>query len=131
MLPTRQVEIYLQFALPELCDIVMELRSLIIAVAPTVTEAIDRHGLLYYWPDRGGPVSAGLCRISVHPDHVRLHFIHGAFLPDPLGLFEGDSKYKRYVRIDSFDLAPWDYLKSLLESSSRFDPRRDVPANLK
>ncbi len=131
MLPTRHVDRYLQFAPPDRRDVVMELRSLIVSIAPTVTEAIDRHGLLYFWPERGGPVSAGLCRISIHPDHVRLAFMHGAFFPDPLGLLEGDGKAKRFVRIASYDAAPWDNLKSLLECSARFDPRRDVPANLR
>lgn len=122
MLSTRYLEMYLQFTLPELRDIVLELRSLILSVAPDATENIRRTGLTYYDRELGGPVSGGICQISIHSDHVRLAFIHGAFLPDPKGLLEGDRKYKRYVRIHSYEHAPWDDLKDLITSSSHFDP---------
>jgi len=35
---------------------------------------------------------------------------------------EGDPKYKRYVKVYSFDHAPWGDLKDLIVASSRFDP---------
>lgn len=123
MLSTRQVEQYLQYMRPEQRDIVMELRSLIYSVAPAVTEIIDRHGFTYFYRERGDPVSAGLCRISTEPDHVRLAFMHGAFLPDPLGLLHGDRIAKRYATIDCYESAPWDALKALIEASNRFGPR--------
>ncbi len=128
MLPTRQVEQYRQYVRPELRDIGRELRSLIISVAPPVTETIDRLGLTYFYRERGGPVSAGLCRISVERDHVRLAFMHGAFRPDPLGLVQGDRLAKRYVAIDCYESAVWDALKALLEASNRFDPCAPRPA---
>jgi hypothetical protein len=124
MLSTRQIEKYLQSQVvpPELRDIVMELRSIIVSVAPNATETFHRTGIKYYAAERGGPVSAGICQINLQPDHVRLAFIHGAFLPDPKGLLEGEPKYKRYVKVYSYDHAPWDDLKDLIVSSSRFDP---------
>ena len=122
MLPTRQIELYLQHVPPQLRDIVLELRSLIVSVAPAATEARHPKGFTYYDAERGGPVSAGLCQISLHRGHVRLAFVHGAFLPDPKGLLEGDRKYKRFVRIYSYERAPWEDLKDLVTSSSRFDP---------
>ncbi len=67
--------------------------------------------------------SAGVCQITIHADHVRLAFIHGAFLPDPKGLLEGDSLYKRFIKLTSYDLAPWEDLKDIIIHSSRFDPR--------
>jgi hypothetical protein len=54
-------------------------------------------GISYYFKERGGPVSAGICQINVLEDHVRLGFIHGAYLPDPRDLLEGDRKVKRFV----------------------------------
>ena len=80
-------------------------------------------GYNYYHRELGGPVSAGVCQITLHEDHVRLAFIHGAFLPDPKGLLEGESLYKCFIRLTSYDVAPWDYLKDLIIHSSRFDPR--------
>jgi hypothetical protein len=68
-------------------------------------------------------VSAGICQIGIHRDHVRLEFIHGAFLYEPRSLFEGTQKYKRYIRLKSYEDAPWDYLKQRIEEASQFDPR--------
>ncbi len=86
-------------------------------------EAIRWGGLSYFHEERGGIVSAGICQIGIHRDHVRLAFIHGAFLSEPRNLFEGTEKYKRCIRLKSYDDAPWDYLKQLIEEASQFDPR--------
>jgi hypothetical protein len=122
---TREIEACLQRTPPGLRDIVWELRSLIVSAAPAATEVIKRWGLSYYHAGRGGPVSAGICQIGLFRDHVRLGFIHGAFLPDPQGLLEADGevRYKRYVRLVSFDQTPWNELKDLITASARFDPR--------
>ncbi len=122
MRPTNEIEFCLQHTPAELRDIVLELRSLIVAVAPTATEAIHRKGFTYYDEDRGGPVSAGICQIGLHRDHIRLAFVHGAFLPDPGGLLEGEEKYKRYVKLSSYAQAPWEELRDLVEASVHFDP---------
>lgn len=123
MQPTRDVEHYLAHLAPDLRDIVFELRGIIAAIAPTATETLHRHGFTYYHAERGGPVSAGICQISLQRDHIRLAFIHGAFLPDPKGLLRGEPQYKRYVKIESFDKTPWDDLQALIQASSDFDPR--------
>jgi hypothetical protein len=122
MLTTHFIEKYLERFPPGLHDIVWELRSIIASVAPNAAEVARRNYLSYFHEQRGGPVSAGICQIGFHPDHIRLAFIHGAFLPDPKHLLEGDQHYKRFVRIDSFEHAPWEDLKSLVAASSSFDP---------
>jgi hypothetical protein len=123
MLPSRSLDRFLQQTPPHLQDIVIELRNIIASVAPGATETVLWKGLSYYFKERGGPVSAGVCQIGIHEDHIRLAFIHGAFLPDPKGLLEGDSQYKRFVRIQSYEDAPWEDLKELIAASSHFDPR--------
>jgi hypothetical protein len=123
MLPFHQIEIFLQHTPVQLQDIVLELRNIIASIAPDAVEVVRWGGLSYYHEGRGGIVSAGICQIGLHKDHIRLEFIHGAFLPDPRNLFEGTQKYKRYVRVRSFDEAPWDYLKELIASAAKFDPR--------
>jgi hypothetical protein len=57
-------------------------------------------------------------------DHVRLAFIHGAFLSDPHSLLRGEPQYKKYARIDCFETAPWEDLGELIRESSCFDPRQ-------
>ena len=104
----------------------MELRNIIFTTAPDAVEVIRWGGLSYFHAGRGGVVSAGICQIGIHEDHVRLAFIHGAFLPDPKGLLEGNRKAKRYVRLTSYDDTPWEDLQTLLKESSAFDPRTTV-----
>ena len=123
MQPTRDIELYLAHLPIELQDIVLELRNIIASIAPTATETFHRKGFSYYDAERGGPVSAGICQIGLHRDHIRLAFIHGAFLPDPKGLLQGDRRYKRYVKLYSFNRAPWDDLQDLIAASANFDPR--------
>ncbi len=124
MLPTNAIITHFQYIDPDLLDIVLELRSIIVTVAPTATEDIQRNGLTYYDAARGGHVSAGICLINIQVDHIRLAFIHGAFLPDPERLLikEGNRIAKRYVRIDSYETAPWEQLKALIYASASFDP---------
>ncbi len=122
MLPARFIEKHLEFVNPNLRDIVLEIRNLVAGIAPDATEVQHSRGFSYYHKARGGPVSAGICQIAIFPDHVRLAFIHGAFLPDPEGMLVGTQKNKRHVRIYRYEDAPWEYLKQLIEGHSRFDP---------
>jgi hypothetical protein len=123
MLPIHQIQSFLQHTPTHLQDIVLELRNVVAAIAPDAVEVIRWGGLSYFHEGGGGIVSAGICQIEMHKDHVRLAFIHGAFLSEPRGLFEGTQKYKRYLRLKSYDDTPWDYLKQLIEEASQFDPR--------
>jgi hypothetical protein len=122
MLPTRSIEAHLQGQSRDRQDIVLELRNLIVALAPDAVETLHSRGMSYYHAGGGGPVSAGICQIGLFADHVRLAFIHGSFLPDPHGLLEGNPKYKKFVRIESYAQAPWEDLKELISASARFDP---------
>ena len=123
MLPIHEIEAFLQRTPADLQDIVLELRNIIASVAPDAVEVIRWGGLSYFHEGRGGIVSAGICQIGIHNDTIRLDFIHGIFLSDPKHLLEGNQKVKRFVKLKSFDNAPWDDLKQLIEESSRFDPR--------
>jgi hypothetical protein len=117
-----EVEGFLQYKPPHLRDIVLELRNLVASVTPEASERILWKGLSYHDEQRGGPVKAGICQIEIHRDHVRLSFIHGAFLEDPETKLEGDRLAKRYVRLTSYEDTPWEYLRGLIKDSAEFDP---------
>lgn len=123
MLPIHHIENFLKFTPQPLQEIVFELRNIIIAVAPDATEVIRWGGLSYFHEGRGGIVSAGICQIGIEKDHIRLAFIHGAFLPDPHQLLKGTGKAKRHIEIASYETAPWDHLHELITASAEFDPR--------
>jgi hypothetical protein len=123
MLPTHQIEIFLQHTPPHLQEIALELRNIIACVAPDAAEVIRWGGLSYFHEGAGGIVSAGICQIGIHEDHVRLEVIHGTFIADPQHLLIGEQKYKRFVKIESFDTAPWENLKELIANAAKFDPK--------
>jgi len=107
---------------PYLLEMVIELRNLVAAIAPHAAEDVHPYGLVYYHAQRGGPVSAGICQILIRSDHIRLAFIHGAFLPDPDGLLQGSTYPKRYVRLTDYNSTPWDAVQALIAAHARFDP---------
>lgn len=123
MLPIHEIEAFLQRIPTDLQDIVLELRNIVASVAPDAVEVVRWGGLSYFHDGRGGIVSAGICQIGIHSGYIRLDFIHGIFLSDHKHLLEGTQKVKRFVKLKSFDDAPWDDLKKLIEEASRFDPR--------
>lgn len=123
MLPIHHIENFLKFTPQPLQEIVLELRNIIAAVAPDAAEVVRWGGLSYFHEGRGGIVSAGICQIGIQKDHVRLAFIHGAFLPDPRKLLRGTSKIKRFIEIYSYETAPWEYFKELITASAKFNPR--------
>jgi hypothetical protein len=102
---------------------VLELRNIVASIAPDAAEVVRWGGLSYYHEAVGGIVSAGICQIGIHEDHVRLEIIHGAFIKDPKHLLIGDQKYKRYLKLISFDAAPWESIKELIARAAKFDPR--------
>ena len=123
MLPIHHIEGFHKFTPLPLQEIVFELRNIIAAVAPDASEVVRWGGLSYFHEGRGGIVSAGICQIGIEKDHVRLAFIHGAYLPDPHKLLTGTRKVKRYVEIVSYETAPWEHLQELITASAEFDPR--------
>jgi hypothetical protein len=123
MLPLHEIESFLQQTPAPLQDIVLELRNIIASVAPDAVEVVRWGDLSYFHEGRGGIVSAGICQIEIRKGHIRLAFIHGAFISDPRHLLEGNQKAKRFVRIESYESAPWEYFKELIAASAKFDPR--------
>jgi hypothetical protein len=98
-----EVARYLKEACPgELCDLVLELRELVLTAAPEAAEAIKFNALCYFKPNQPyGTIGGNICMISARDDFAQLGFIHGASLPDPDHLLEGTAKAKRYIDLRS------------------------------
>jgi hypothetical protein len=108
-------------------DIALELRDLLISCCPEASERILWGGLSYHDSARGGPVRGAICQIEFHPEHVRLSFIHGVRLEDPHALLQGKQKSKRFIQIASYEEAPWEDIRSLIEAAARLDPATFAP----
>jgi hypothetical protein len=116
-----EVESALRFQRPDLVDLLLEVRSIVVGVNPPATERIHSRGLAFYDADKGGTIKGGICFVDIQDDHVRLRFGLGAFLDDPKSLLSGDQLYMRYLDISSFDDAPWTDIEALIQASADLD----------
>jgi hypothetical protein len=123
MIRSSDIENHFRYLSSDWLEIILEIHRIVAEISPTAVAEIRRCGIVYYNAHRGGPVSAGICQSLIKDDHIRLAFIHGALLPDPFHLLQGDTYPKRYLRISSFDQAPWDQIHSLIKAHHEFDPR--------
>jgi hypothetical protein len=126
-LPNTKVERFLAFTHPEAREIVMELRNLVSAVCPDAAERILWRGLSYHDQAKGGPVKGAVCQIELAGNQVRIAFIHGARLRDPEAMLVGDRMSKRYVPIASYEQAPWEGIRALIEEAAALDPSKFGP----
>ncbi|MBN2556231.1 MAG: DUF1801 domain-containing protein [Anaerolineales bacterium] len=122
LLATKEIDQFLFQHPSALKEIVFELRSMVVCACPGVEERILWGGLSYHDPERGGPVKAGICQIEFHADQIHIAFLHGAFLPDPAGLLEGDRLAKRFLRLRDYDVVPWNEVEALIQSAAAFRP---------
>ena len=126
-LPLRDVERFLTYTHPDIKEIVLELRDLVWQVCPYATERILWGGLSYHNSLKGGPVKGAICQIEVEKDRVRLAFIHGVRLTDPGSLLRGNRRSKRYLVVKSFEEAPWDEIRGLIQEAAELDPNTFGP----
>lgn len=123
MISSRDLEKHYAHLPDDQLDILLEIHRIVTQVSPGAVAEIRRCGIVYYNAERGGPVSAGICQALIKPDHIRLAFIHGAYLPDPGHLLQGNTYPKRFINITNFDHAPWDLIQLWITTHAQFDPR--------
>jgi hypothetical protein len=96
----QEVRDYLAQAHPEVLDLALWLRDVVLEAEPDLTERVYRgwDGLGFRHPDAGY-----VCAIYPRGDEVRLLFEHGSRLADPHGVLEGQGTQTRFVRVRSGD----------------------------
>ena len=106
----------------QLQDILFEFRNLVLEIRPDAAERLDPRGLSYFDARLGGTVKGSIASVHLADDHVQLHLIHGALLPDPKGLLDGgkDAKYKRFARIYALESADWEALGELIRAQNDY-----------
>ena len=119
----REVEVILRNCTEGNADLALELRDFVREIAPHVTEAIKFHSLCYFKPGMPyGSIGGNVCGIGEQKGTVYLSFIHGAALPDPNGLLQGDGKAMRKIPIRSSADIRRPAVKRLVQASIRYDP---------
>lgn len=116
-----EVEKAFRFQRPDLVNILLEIRIIVMKVNPLATELIHPRGITFYDPDKGGTIKGGICFIDIQDNYVRLRFGLGAFLEDPKSLLTGEERlYMRHLDISSFN-APWKDIEALIHASANLN----------
>lgn len=101
----------------------MELRSLVLEVAPKLHETISFRSLCYFKPGRPyGVIGGNVCLIGTRGGSLFLSFLHGAFLPDPNGLLQGKGKAKRHIEVREPADIERRALAQLVRAAVRYEP---------
>ena len=116
-----EVENVLKFQRPDLVDLLLEIRNIVMEVCPAATERISAGAFTFCDANKGGTIKGGICFVDIMDDFVRLRFGLGAFLDDPKSLLSGDQLYMRQMDISSFDEAPWTDIEALIKASADLD----------
>jgi hypothetical protein len=122
MLTPNQLERELSHLPEKYREVVLEIHNIVLSACSTADLRFHRQGISYFDPIRGGTVKAGICQVLTDGGHLRLAFIHGAFLPDPLHLLMGERLYKKFVTLQDYDSTPWDAVTRLIQASAAFRP---------
>lgn len=130
MIPLAVLEQHLAHLSREKVEVILEIRNIVAGLCPDAVERLDRKGITYYDANRGGPVRAGICQVFFDEQHLRLAFIHGACLPDPFRLLQGETYPKRWMVLGDYETIPWDAVSALITASANFDPL-SLPQNQK
>jgi hypothetical protein len=85
---------------PEVRDLTLKARALVLAVIPDVIEQVDAPSKLIGY-GFGLKYADLICVIMPLKSAVNLGFYRGTELPDPEGLLEGTGKRSRHVKIRS------------------------------
>jgi hypothetical protein len=85
---------------PEYAELAVWLRERVLAADPDLTERIYRgwQGVGFHHPEAGY-----VCAIYPRSTGVVLLFEHGAGLPDPEHVLQGEGKQTRFIRVEGRD----------------------------
>ena len=101
---------------PEIREIALRLRTLVLELAPEAIEQIDPsdHLIAYGF---GPKMADTVCTIAPYKSWVNLGFYRGTELPDPAGLLTGTGKLHRHVKLKTLAEVEAPALRQLLEAA--------------
>ena len=85
---------------PEIRDLALQLRALVLEeMAPCYENIYDAYRAVAIGYGASDRLSDGILHIAVYAKGVNLGFNHGATLPDPKGILDGNGKQIRHIKI--------------------------------
>lgn len=121
---SAELEDFLSSFSPDVRNLALQLREMVIEMNPDAIEQIDvpAHLLAYGYAQTYTHL---ICVIILYKDYVNLGFPRGVDLDDPDGLLEGTGKKARHVKIRSEDQIESPGVLTLLQASIDVTPRPD------
>lgn len=121
---SAELEDFLSGFSQESQGLALDLRDLVLDMAPEVIEQIDvpAHLLAYGYAKTYKHL---MCVIILQKDYVNLGFPNGVDLEDPEALLEGTGKRARHVKVRTLEQADSPGVLSLLKESIEITPRPD------
>ena len=98
------VDTFLKGYSPQVREIAVKARELILSVLPDATEKVYPGWKVIQY-GAGADMKSVFAAISPQRERVNLGLANGAALPDPDGLLEGDGKAIRHVKLTSPEAA--------------------------
>ena len=100
---------------PDIRDIAMQARRLVLSVVPDAIERVDT-GYSFVSYSTGSKAQDLVFYISVHKAHANIG-LRGADLPDPNHLMEGTGKHMRHVKLRRLEDVDNPSLRALLQTA--------------
>jgi len=98
--PDRQLLAYLAPYDPQVSNLALALREVVLEEAPEAMESlVNGYAVAIGFSFTGRPMKDGFCHVVTYRTHVNLGFNRGAQLADPDGVLEGSGKSIRHIRI--------------------------------
>jgi hypothetical protein len=117
MMSETTVEEFLTSYSPEVRNLALQTRELVLDVVPTALEIVDPPSkIIAYGFSR--KYSDLICAIAPYKSYVNLIFSKGTELPDPEGLLSGTGKRARHVRINIPEDANRPGVRALLKTAA-------------
>lgn len=103
---------------PEVRDLAMRTRALVLDALPGAIEIVDAPSRIVAY-GYGSRYADLVCAIQPHKRHTNLIFSKGATLPDPHGLLTGAGKRARHVKIAKVEDIAKPGVRELIEAAGK------------
>jgi hypothetical protein len=110
------VDTFLKGYAPQVREIAVKARETIFAVFPEATEKVYPGWKVIQY-GAGAEMKSVFAAISPQRERVNLGLAHGADLPDPDGLLQGDGKAIRHIKLTSPEAAGTPAVRELIRGA--------------
>ncbi|MEX2162410.1 MAG: DUF1801 domain-containing protein [Anaerolineales bacterium] len=119
-----ELEDFLSNFSPEVRNLALALRDLILDIEPDAIEQIDvpAHLLAYGYAKTYKHL---ICVIILYTDYVNFGFPRGVDLPDPEAMLQGTGKRARHIKVDDLGQVEEPEVAAMLQASVDLTPRPD------